>query len=196
MCGGRGTRLDALVEKPLFEVAGRPMVDHVRAALAASTVETTYAVVSPHTPDTRDHLDGELPLVETAGEGYVPDLMEALDTVETPVLTVAADLPLLKAEVVDDVLDRATGSTSVRVPPALKAQLGVSVDGSQGDQPDEWVPTGVNVVGEGDDSIVASYDARLAVNVNRQADADVAEALLTAGSPGAGPGTGEVDDGP
>jgi adenosylcobinamide-phosphate guanylyltransferase len=218
MCGGRGTRLDADVEKPLFEVAGRPMVDHARAALAASSIETTYAVVSPHSPATREYLDGDLPLLDTAGEGYVPDLLEALDAVETPVLTVAADLPLLEAEVVNDVLARSEGSTSVRVPRALKEQLGVSVDsdGNDGDDGGDgsgsgggadsydgesgradsaWVPTGLNVVADDADSVVRSYDARLAVNVNRRSDAAVAESLLTAIRADASEGE-EVDDGP
>lgn len=202
MCGGRGTRLDADAEKSLFEVGRRPMVDHVKSALAASDVGTTYAVVSPHSPDTRDHLDGGVPLLETAGEGYVPDLLEALETVDTPVLTVAADLPLLEADVIDDVLARADGSTTVRVPRTLKELLGVSVDGSGDDgigengRVGEWVPTGINVVGEDEDSVVESYDARLAVNVNRRTDAAVAGKLLGAKNRTAGATTNEVDDGP
>ena len=52
MCGGCGTRLDAPVEKPLFEVAGRPMIEHVHAALANSDVDTVYAAPSPQTPET------------------------------------------------------------------------------------------------------------------------------------------------
>lgn len=192
MCGGRGTRLDADVEKPLFEVGGRPMVDRVRDALADSRIDATHAVVSPHAPGTHAHVAGDLPVVETAGDGYVADLSTALDAVGTPVLTVAADLPLLEGEVVDAVLDAADGSTSVRVPRALKELLGVSadVDGA-------WVPTGVNVVGDDADDVSRSYDARLAVNVNRRADAAVAERLLAART--AGPNTGERvegDDGP
>lgn len=181
MCGGQGTRLDADVEKPLFEVAGRPMVDHVRDALAESHVESTYAVVSPHAPETRAHLADHLSIIETAGDDYVADLQVALEAVETPVLTVAADVPLLEATVVNDILDAADGSTSVRVPRALKALLGVSADeGGKGDQNCDWVPTGVNVVGDDEDDIHHSYDARLAVNVNRVPDAAVTERLLAA----------------
>ncbi|WP_232703580.1 NTP transferase domain-containing protein [Halobacterium wangiae] len=182
MCGGRGTRLDAGVEKPLFDVGGRPMVDRVRDALDASRVDTTYAVVSPHAPATRDHVAADLPVVETPGEGYVADLSSALERVETPVLTVAADLPLLEGDVVDAVLDHADGSTSVRVPRALKEALGASCNGDAA-----WVPTGLNVVGDDEDSVYRSYDARLAVNVNRRADAELAERLLAAW---------EVSDGP
>jgi len=173
MCGGRGTRLDSDAEKPLFRTAGRPLVDYVRDALAESRVDTTHAVVSPHAPETRAHVEDALPVVVTPGEGYVADLSTALEAVETPVLTVAADLPLLDGEVVDTVLDAADGSTSVRVPAALKEALGASVDGEGA-----WVPTGVNVVADDEDAAFRSYDARLAVNVNRRSDAALAERLL------------------
>ena len=194
MCGGRGTRLDSDAEKPLFEVAGRPMVDRVRDALADSRVETARAVVSPQAPATRDHLDGDLPLVETPGDGYVADLGVALDAVETPVLTVAADLPLLAGDVVDDVLAAADGSTSVRVPAVLKTALGASTDAAADSG---WVPTGVNVVGDdGEDSVLRSWDARLAVNVNRRRDAELAARVLAGTAGGNCRGGVEEADGP
>jgi adenosylcobinamide-phosphate guanylyltransferase len=176
MCGGRGTRLDADVEKPLFEVSGDPMVDRVRRALAASRVETTYAVVSPHTPATHAHLADALPCIETPGDGYVADLGVALEQVDQPVLTVVADLPLLGGAAVDRVLNAGEGARSVVVPRVLKEALGVTADYERA-----WIPSGVNVVAPGEDELVRSWDARLAVNVNRKPDAAVAERLLQDG---------------
>lgn len=206
MCGGRGTRLDR-GEKPLFEVAGEPMVDRVLAALEASRVDVIHAVTSPHTPETAAHLEGRVPAVETEGDGYVADLGTALEAVERPVLTVVSDLPLLAGDVVDRVLDvydaecRAESSSlTVCAPTALKEALGVSADSTRAHGGHELSPTGLNVVGEGrsetspsdgegrseaspaaDETIHVSYDARLAVNVNRPDDAAVAEVL--AGGP-------------
>jgi adenosylcobinamide-phosphate guanylyltransferase len=188
MCGGRGTRLDSDAEKPLFEVGGRPMIDRVAEALADSAVETTYAVTSPHAPDTAAHASEALglPTVETPGDGYVEDLNEALarGAADTPILTVASDLPLLDGDAVDTVL-RAhhaagsageSGSLTVCVPAALKDALGVSCD----TEFDGLAPTGVNVVAgqEDPETMHTTYDARLAVNVNRQEDARTAEAFL------------------
>jgi adenosylcobinamide-phosphate guanylyltransferase len=178
MCGGRGTRLDAAVEKPLYEVGDRPMVDRVREALVESGVDTVYAVTSPHAPETREHVAG--PRLDAPGEGYVADLGYALERVDPPVLTVAADLPLLAGDAVDAVLDAFDGTNlAVCVPVALKRALGVSVDATM-DHGDETVaPTGINVVSPRDtDTIHMSYDVRHAVNVNRLADAEIAEALL------------------
>ncbi|MFC6951777.1 NTP transferase domain-containing protein [Halorubellus litoreus] len=210
MCGGAGTRLDADVEKPLFAVAGRAMVDRVVDALAAADgIEDVYAAVSPQTPRTREHLAArdDVTVVDTPGDGYVADLDAALDVVGRPAVTAAADLPLLAPEHVDRALaareriaredgaggDAAdpTGSLSVCVPVALKERLGASVDTAF----DGLAPTGLNVVDTGGENMHTTYDARLAVNVNRLGDADVAAALAAA--PGDAPvraSDGTTDD--
>lgn len=176
MCGGRGTRFDADVEKPLFPIAGRPMVDRVRDALDGSRVDTVRAVVSDHAPATRRHL-ADLPTIETPGAGYVEDLDAALNRVEPPVLTAAADLPLLDADAVDGVLRaREAGAVAVYVPAAVKRRLGVSVGETLEERGGELAPAGVNVVADGAEVRHVTEDVRLAVNVNTRADARVAEA--------------------
>jgi len=208
MCGGEGRRLAASVdretpedriEKPLYEIGGRPMIDRVLAALDDSGVGTVHAAVSPATPATEEHLDGRVDLIETPGEGYVADLASALDEIGAPALTVAADLPLLGADLVDAALaahDR--GALTVCVPADLKRRLGVGVDttfdpaeldaevsgarSTDDGLPAEFAPTGLNVATDDEttctDTMYLSYDARLAVNVNRKRDAEIAEALL------------------
>ena len=176
MCGGRGTRIDTPVEKPLYRVGGRPMIDRVLGALA-EPMETTYAVVSPHTPETAAHVD--VPTIETDGEGYVADLQTALSAVEKPVMTVAADLPLLTDAVVADILAaHERGSLSVYVPVGLKRDIGVSIDTTVERDGQRLAPTGLNVVGERYERRLVYEDERLAVNVNRPDDAAVAERLL------------------
>jgi len=204
MCGGRGTRLDADAEKPLYRVGGRPMVDRVADALAdATAVDRTAFVVSPHAPATRDHVAERVAtaadsgLVDAPGDGYVDDLGYALDRVGTPVATVAADLPLVAGDAVDGVLGAFSGdSLAVYVTAARKRRLGVSVDTTRPVDGRELAPTGLNVVADGDgEATLVVDDDRLAVNVNRPRDAAVATALLRAG--GDGPGgrtTGRNDD--
>lgn len=179
MCGGRGTRLATDTEKPLFPVAGVPMVDRVVGALRASSVERVIAVTSPNAPRTRSYLD--VPCIATPGEGYVADLDRALadDRLSRPVVTVAADLPLLDGEIVDRVVDQHSGgSLTVLVPASLKRGLGVSDDTTFERENGEVAPTGVNVVGDGPDNAWLTQDRRVAVNVNTLADARVAEQWL------------------
>lgn len=211
MCGGRGTRLATATEKPLVRVGGRPTVDRVVDALvAAPAVERVVAAVSPHTPATRAHLRERGPpptVVETAGEGYVADLDDALAAVSRPALTLAADLPLVDADAVTDVIeayravagdtdtvgdseasggDRETQapapSLSVCVPAARVRALGGTLDTTFTPDDRELAPTGVNVVGDpdGPDRRLVRADDRLAVNVNRSRDWRVAERLLEA----------------
>lgn len=168
MCGGRGTRLNA-GEKPLVEVGGVPMVERVRRALSASRVEQVYAVTAPHAPETAAFLD--CPQIEAHGGGYVPDLRHALadDRVAEPVLTVAADVPLLTTRAVDCALDATAGATTVAVPVGRKRALGVSADTTFRAGGRLLAPSGLNVVGAGEGLVVAT-DAGLAVNVNRPRD--------------------------
>jgi adenosylcobinamide-phosphate guanylyltransferase len=185
MCGGRGTRLDTETEKPLYEIDGRPMIDRVHDALVASRVAAIHAVGAPDTPQTREYCERSLlesggSFIEATGTGYVADLQYALERVDSPVVTVASDLPLLAGDAVDAVLDEFSGpSLGVHVPAALKRQLGTSLDRTRPVDGRELAPTGVNVVAEGDpEETTVTYDARLAVNVNRLSDASIAEALL------------------
>lgn len=192
MCGGRGTRFwssGATSEKPLYPVAGVPMVDRVRRALAESAIESVYAAVSSSAPETHAYLaeapvsasEADVPLVETPGDGYVTDLGVALDDprIDTPVVTVAADLALLDASVVDDVVaayerhrfvHAHAPSMTVCVPVSTKERLGLRVESrlptdepitstderpESTDDPPESIdeplaPTGLNVVGADD----------------------------------------------
>lgn len=178
MCGGRGSRFGATLEKPLVEVGGVPMVDRVIAALRGSAVETVYAITSPLAPETAKHVDA--PRIETPGGGYVDDLRVAIDRVGDPVLTAAADLPLLAPEVIDVVLDQFHDrSLSVVVPAALKRHLGLDVETELTWCGRTVAATGVNiVVGSGPDDRFLTHDVRIAVNVNRKSDVTLAEDLL------------------
>ncbi|AHG00057.1 GTP:adenosylcobinamide-phosphateguanylyl transferase-like protein [Halostagnicola larsenii XH-48] len=181
MCGGRGTRFDGPEEKPLHPIDGIPMLERVRHALEASRVESIYAAVSPNATETATHLeatDGVEP-IETVGDGYVADLVAALERPELarPVLTVGADLPALEGSVLDRIVHQhgdAGASRTVCVPAALKRRLGIQVESRLESAP-HLVPTGVNVVGTAEkDMTHVSYDPRLAINVNRLEDTHIA----------------------
>ena len=183
MCGGEGSRLESSHEKPLHPIDGVAMIDRVLSALEDSRVDTRYAAVSPNAPATKAHLEraaGVRP-VETDGDGYVADLMALLERpeIEPPILTVAADLPLLSGATIDRILaahGESDGSRTVCVPVALKRRLGVSIDSTL-ESDEHLAPTGVNVVGDANEPesmTHVSYDPRLAINVNRREDAHVA----------------------
>jgi len=183
MCGGEGTRLRPAVgetEKPLVAVGGEPMVGRVVDALQASSVATVAAAVSPATPDTAAYLaDRDVRCLDTPGEGYVADLGAALDALSRPVVTVAADLPLVTAAHVDRAVGTAAGdSLTVCVPASLAAELGVSAETTTDHDGRTVVPTGLNVVGDGVERTALRADDRLAFNVNRPGDLRAARRWL------------------
>lgn len=192
MCGGKGTRLETGIEKPLVQVDGIPMVDRVVSALADSPVLDIVAVVSPHTPETEDHLEDlagsldaegvRLTVTPGSGAGYGTDLTTVVDRIGTPVVTVTADLPALQSAHVTDAIetalesadgsrpDTAVDSVTVCVPAAHKRARGLSVDTEFCHDGQALAPTGVNVMGAAADRVVVRKDTALAVNVNRPSD--------------------------
>jgi len=184
MCGGEGTRLRPAVgdtEKPLVDIGGESMVDRVVSALKASSLTTIAAAVSPATPETAAHLaeiDG-IECINTAGEGYVADLGEAVDHLDTPVVTVAADLPLVMAGHIDRAAATAgSDSLTVCVPASLTASLGVSAETTTQGDGEPIVPTGLNVVGDDTGRTVVWAADRLAFNINRPGDLEAIERWL------------------
>lgn len=182
MSGGRGTRLDYNGEKPMYEIGGEPMIERVLNALEHSSIGQIKVAVSPHTPETREHVEKlGAEVLETRGEGYVEDLKECLENeVETPVMTVVSDLPLLDPDIVNEVLEEYENleeEVSVSVCTTLEfcEGLGIEPDTSFGG----LVPTGVNIVGDSnEDEYMVINDVRLSVNVNTLSDAIIAEEKL------------------
>lgn len=204
MCGGRGTRLGGVAEKPLVDVAGRAMIGRVLDALEASGVERVHAVVSADAPATHRWLldrvrtgsGRPLEIIETSGDGYVADIQAAVSEVPTPALSVCADLPLLTGTIVDRVVASGNNAAlSVYVPVATKRRLGVSIDISMTIDGERVAPAGINLLGTPEEQRRSDTDPRadrlvlrnprLAVNANRPRDLQIAEALLGAGGDGA-----------
>lgn len=176
-------------EKPLIEINGTAMLSHVANALTASPVETVWAVTSPNAPRTATAVREasrfeSIASIETPGDGYVADLQHALSMLDTPVVTTPADLPLISSDHIAKVINTARlnddndpTSTMLCVPVALKKQLGVSVDTVFEHDHLQVAPSGINIVAGDTDTVQLSYDARLAINVNRPTDKRVAEKL-------------------
>ncbi|MFC7073940.1 NTP transferase domain-containing protein [Halovenus rubra] len=180
MCGGKGCRLKSDTEKPLVEIGGVPMVKRVLSALGESDVDAVYAAVSPHVPHTAESLKSSpVTRIDTPGDGYVEDLTVVLDTLELPVLTVVADLPLVTGKIIDTVLDsHSGGALGVYTPAVVKRQLGASLDLTVDREERELAPTGLNIVGDGTETTYMTHNIRLAVNVNRPEDVQLAEDLI------------------
>jgi len=110
MCGGRASRMQADTEKPLLKVNGVPMIERVVSVLAGSDkFGRILAAVSPNTPKTKEFLESKgIKVIETTGEGYPQDLSRLLSRLKPEkVVVVPADVPLLDAQALNDIVDAA-----------------------------------------------------------------------------------------
>jgi len=106
MAGGLGTRLQ-MGEKPMVSLFGRPLIDWVVSALETAA-DRIFVATTDHVPETMEWAERMgLYLVETPGEGYVPDMISAVEEagIDDPVLIVMADLPLLRGDIVEEIIE-------------------------------------------------------------------------------------------
>jgi adenosylcobinamide-phosphate guanylyltransferase len=152
--GGKGTRIKELgVEKPLALVMGRPMVDIVlEQLLAVDEIATVYVSVSDNVPQTRAHLKKlGVRTLETSGTEYCHDLIQAAEAIEEDHIFICpADLPLLRAELVKDIvadyLSRKEASLTVGIPLERAIEFGVDVTFYEHCDGKPVMPCGVSVV--------------------------------------------------
>jgi len=185
MAGGRGTRMDGDVEKPLLEIDGSPMVERVLSALKGSMcVARIWAATSENAPGTESLLVGRGAAVfRTPGRGYVEDMVCALEGLGLgKTLVVSADLALLSSEDIDFV----AGEYEKGGCPAMKVVVPVGVFEELGIVPelelDGLVPSGVNVVDgrdlNGKECELVTRKLSLAVNVNTVGDLEISKLYI------------------
>jgi len=194
MAGGKGTRMKLAVEKPLISVCGKPSIEYVLAALKdAQRIDEVIVATTSVTPKTTALMQQlGVRVIQTPGQDYVSDMGYTVQTLKLGVfLAIAADLPLVKPEMIDEIVERYEKSgkpaLTVAVPIEAKTRLGMGVEYSfKTDDGREVVPVGVNVIDGskryGDewldqDIFVLDYK-ELAVNINTVAELQLAEQLL------------------
>ncbi len=186
MAGGLGSRL-GMGEKPCVTLLDKPLITYVIDALNASSgIDKVYVAVSPATPLTQSFLqkkyNGEVRAIMTGGGNYVGDMIYAVKeaAINSPVLIIMADLPLLKGKHIDYVIEEYTkcGKPAMSVFSPLSVCKGLSV------RPDtvfNWggeliVPSGVNIIDgsnieqEQDYESLVSQEIAFALNINRAED--------------------------
>jgi adenosylcobinamide-phosphate guanylyltransferase len=190
MAGGKATRMNVNVEKPLLPVGDKSMIELVLDALKESnSVERIIVAVSARTPQTADKARQlNIEVIETPGEGYVSDMNYAIKKLGLhDVMVVSADLPFVTSEIVD----QATQEYRSQGKPSLAVMIPVNVYGRLGLKP-EYVfdidgrnvaPIGVNIIDgtridepELEQAILVTESEELALNVNTQSELRTARA--------------------
>lgn len=192
MAGGKGTRMKTREEKPLLEVGGKPMIEHVLYALKGSEkLKAIIVAVSDHTPKTAIVARKfSVKVLKTPGEDFVSDMRYAIEKLKLGmVLTISADLPFVTSEFIDDVVEHyeccSKPALTVAVPAETRERLGMESDYVFEVGGKRLVPLGINLI-DGRrvhekglrEEILIVDDERVAINVNSPKDLKVAELML------------------
>jgi adenosylcobinamide-phosphate guanylyltransferase len=196
MAGGKGTRMALSEEKPLLKVGGKTVIEHVLAALEnAEKVDSIVVAVSDYTPKTaRFMAKFPVKVIKTPGKEYVSDMGYAVKRLKLQiVLAVAADLPLITGETIDDIVERyeqcGKPALTVVVSMETKEKLGLGGEYAFEVRNKLVVPAGINVIDgrridekELDEKICTLDLKEVAVNINTIQELRIAENLFTKSS--------------
>lgn len=194
MAGGKGTRMKLSEEKPLIHVCGKPVIEYVLEALKNSKkIDQIIVATSATTPKTTALMKRfGVKVIETPGKDYVSDMGYTVQTLKLGVfLAIAADLPLVKPEMIDVIVERyercGKPALTVAVPLEVKTRLGMSIEYSFKTEDDRAVvPVGINVIDGNkrygdewlDQEIFVINHKELAVNINTVQELQLAEQLF------------------
>ena len=194
MAGGKGTRMKLNEEKPLVRVCGKPVIEYVLAALKnAQKIDRIVVATTENTPRTTAMiLQLGVEVIQTPGKDYVSDMGYVVQTLKFGVfLAISADLPLVKPEMIDAIVNRygvcGKPALTVAVPLETKTKLGMCIEYSFKNDNKDVVPVGINVI-DGhkrysdewlDQDIFLMTQEELAVNINTVAELQLAERLLS-----------------
>jgi adenosylcobinamide-phosphate guanylyltransferase len=180
-------------EKPLLNVAGKPMIEHVLDALRrVKKIEKIVVAVSRHTPETARMVKKRFSIqaLKTPGEDYVSDTQYAIKKLKLKtVLTISADLPLVTSEIIEEVIKRyercGKPALAVAVPVETCEKLGLGANHVFEVGGRLLVPAGINVIDgkrideeELEEEVFVIDREEVAVNVNTLEDLKVAKNLL------------------
>jgi adenosylcobinamide-phosphate guanylyltransferase len=198
MCGGRGTRMDTVIEteKPMLILKGVTLVERVlRALIGFGQFEKIVAISSLNTPKTtiflRNHYSssGLIDIVETNGISYSNDLSIVHKFKPSRVFVVSADLPLLNPKIVQDIAVRSMPNfpcVSVVLEKLFVERIGIEPSITIVIGKKEYSHSGITILDSSkvngdlvlEEHYIVMNNKELAVNVNSKRELAIAEAML------------------
>jgi len=182
MAGGKGTRMDSDQEKLLLKYK-KPVILHVIDALKESKrLSKIIAVTSKNSPQTKQFLEqNQIEMIETPGNGYVPDLNQVLSSLNEPVLVTSGDLPFLDGQIIKNITELYNSEniwTSIMVTKGFLDSLHLTSDYKLSHEGQDCFFTGISLVNAKQikslENVKETYqildDKRVAFNLNTKQD--------------------------
>ena len=196
MAGGKGTRMELPVEKPMLPFLGKPLIDWVTKALSeAKNISQFYVVTSANTPQTEKHcLEEGWQILHTDAQGYHNDLKQAVSKANLtgPILTMPSDVPAITGQFLDKVVDEfercGKDFLAVFVPIKSRQDLGLSISSTDEYKGVWYAVSGINVIngvkiqweGKIETSAIITEETEVLLNVNTLKDVEIAQKILGA----------------
>ncbi|RZN15064.1 MAG: nucleotidyltransferase [Methanosarcinales archaeon] len=193
MAGGRGTRLNK-GEKPLLRLLGKPMITYsIDVLKKTSLINQIFIITSPNTPETAKWLAEhypEIPVIKTPGEGYVPDMINAVKKsgVNKTLLVIMSDLPLITQALIERIIhiykEKGTDALSVHLPIDICKKFGQRPDTVFHKDCELIVPVGINILNvdkidsEQEDYNYLLDETNMILNVNTIEDYYICKEIL------------------
>ncbi len=186
MAGGKGSRMNFDGEKPLIKINNQPMIMYVINALEGSKkIKDIIVATSKNTPKTDEFLKNQgIKTIVTPGNNYVHDLQFIISNfkLDNVLITITADLPLIKSNIIDHVLTEYEKSSK----PAMSVMIPLDFFKKYDLKPtsvfENLVPSGLNILRSinktQDEEVLILEKIELAVNINTCEDINLLKKLL------------------
>jgi adenosylcobinamide-phosphate guanylyltransferase len=189
MAGGKGTRFNEKLEKPMALFNGKPLIRQViEAVKECQKITEIYVVVTAFTPKTAEEaIKASVKIIKTDGRGYHNDLQQAvLDAnLKGPVLIISSDLPLLNGNFLDEIIKKYEESgkpaLTVLIPEEAYIQYGLDAVSPYEHQGKMFAVSGINIIDGGrireeqDQEVVISNKPEAVFSVNSLKDLNIAK---------------------
>ncbi|ABO35032.1 adenosylcobinamide-phosphate guanylyltransferase [Methanococcus maripaludis C5] len=192
MAGGKGTRLEENVEKPILDICGKPMIDYVIESLLNSEIEKIYVAVSNHTPKTKQYLEKKyssdqnynqkINIICTSGSDYVDDLNECIEFFREPFLILSSDIPTIKTKVINSIIKEylIVNNSCNRIESFCVVTKQDDYVGTPSIDMGGYIPLGINILTPkyGEQTEILHVVKDIIVNVNTLSDKKLVETLI------------------
>lgn len=187
MAGGKGTRMKSEQEKPLILIKGKPMIESVIQALnGTEKIDNIIIATTKYTPKTEEYVRNiGIKIIRTPGEGYISDLRFVISKFNSNevLLTITADLPLIKSSTIDHVLDEYENCGKDALCVAVHSELFRRYNLKPSWQLKSIIPSGLNILRsinkQQDEEVLLINEIELALNINSQDDIKYLEEHLS-----------------
>ncbi len=187
MAGGKGTRMKSEQEKPLILIKGKPMIESVIQALnGTEKIDNIIIATTKYTPKTEEYVRNiGIKIIRTPGEGYISDLRFVISKFNSNevLLTITADLPLIKSSTIDYVLDEYENCGKDALCVAVHSELFRRYNLKPSWQLKSIIPSGLNILRsinkQQDEEVLLINEIELALNINSQDDIKYLEEHLS-----------------